>query len=513
MTTPESSLKSVSLVSLLSFAHLGVQFALQVVLARYFGASAEMDAYYAALALPTVLSAILTGSLAYAFLPVFVARRERAGPEAAWSMAMNFLVLLVGVSAALALAGTIWASPIVRHLHPGFSATQVGRTALLFRVLSWLVLANSLVGYLQALHHSNQRFAVPAASGVVGTCVTLAYVVWRHEADGVVAVAWGVVIGSGVAIAGQLRLLLANRKYASWRLDPGTIRCLRLVAPLILGAAYYRLDPLVDRYLASRLPESSIAYLGYAWRLVNALLIVSTSSLSIVVFPSLAKHASLHDEQALRAEVAHAFRFLCFMLVPITLGLVGFSRIVVRDLFERGEFRPEDTTAVAMLLVIYLGALWGGGIGEIASKVFYAAGNTVLPVVIGVIGFTVGAGLKIALAPDRGVAGIAAATSAYYLLNSSALAAIVLARWGGETVRGVVRAISRYLLATVPAVGAAYAVTQTHRPLPSLVAAATAVPVYLLATLAQRDEFALKMYHFFVGQMQRLSVTWRPPAR
>ena len=45
---PQSSLRSVSLITALTFVQLLLQFAAQLVLAKYFGAAGEMDAYVAA---------------------------------------------------------------------------------------------------------------------------------------------------------------------------------------------------------------------------------------------------------------------------------------------------------------------------------------------------------------------------------------------------------------------------------------------------------------------------------
>ncbi len=501
----ESSLKSISLVSGLSLARLLVQFVLQVLLAKYFGAQADMDAFVAVLAFPTVVSLVLTGSVPYAFLPVFVSRRERAGERAAWTLVGNALAL-VGLLC-LTVAGVAgWqAARVVGVLLPGFEGRRFELAVSLFRILVWLVVTNGLLAVVQAVNHGSRRFGTPEAATLVGSALTVVFILWRHDADGIFSVAWGVLLGSAVGVVLQSGVLLRHGTLMSLRWDSGTGRWLRLAAPLVLGAAYYKLDPLVDRYLASSLPEGNLSHLGYAWRILNALLVLGTSGLSVVAFPALAKHASLHDSEGLRAEMAHAFRFLCYVLVPVTFGLAAFSRPLVRDLFQRGVFRPEDTAAVAGLLVIYLGTLWGAGVGEVASKVFYAVGNTTLPMLVGACGFTLGAVLKVACTPRWGVPAIAAATSFYYLANSLTLLGLVLRRWGWRTLNGLGRSVWQYALGTAVGLLVAWAVVSLGGRLSTFYAAPTAAAAYWLTTLALGDEFSVKLRDFLVGQVRQLA--------
>src|SRR5437773_1715374 len=77
---PPSSLWSIGVVTGLTFVQLLLQFATQLVLAKYFGAAGEMDAYVAALAPPVVIATILAGSLGYVLVPI-VAQLRTAGDE------------------------------------------------------------------------------------------------------------------------------------------------------------------------------------------------------------------------------------------------------------------------------------------------------------------------------------------------------------------------------------------------------------------------------------------------
>src|SRR5690242_16182438 len=83
--------------------------AVQILVAALFGAKVELDAYFAAITLPTYFSAVLLGGLSYVFVPLFVGHRTSGSEAQAWKIADNIVTLYLVVAGALTAAGMIWA--------------------------------------------------------------------------------------------------------------------------------------------------------------------------------------------------------------------------------------------------------------------------------------------------------------------------------------------------------------------------------------------------------------------
>ena len=66
--------------------------------------------------------------------------------------------------------------------------------------------------------------------------------------------------------------------------------------------------------------------------LVTALLLVSSSGLSVVAFPDFALRHAAGRLDELAAEVAYALRGLSVLVVPIVVGLFSYSPLVVSQL-------------------------------------------------------------------------------------------------------------------------------------------------------------------------------------
>lgn len=494
MTARLIRLRSVSLLTGASAATLAIQFVYQLLLARYFGTSAEMDAYGAALTPSTVVSGLLIGSVGYAFLPQFVEISRREGEAAAWRLAASvgwsLAIFLAIVSACAALA----ASGLIAALYPGFSAAEVELAARLFRWLAWLALFNSLIGFLQSLHHARQSFATPALASIAGVSFTLIWAWLRAPSGGIGAVAEGVVYGSLVSIAIQAPLFL---KHSPWRVawNRPLVRTIALAAPLLVGGAF-KFEPQLDRYLASGMGTGAIAQLGYSKALVQAFLLLTVSSLSTVLFPVVAGLAGERRYDELRRELERSLQWLALLLVPLAIGLLALGRPLVAALLQRGEFTAADSAAVAQLLILQIGILVGGSVGEILAKVFYALGDTRTPVTIGLAGLALGVGLKFLWYQPFGAAGLVSATSMYLVANSAAMGFVLSRRTGPFVARRLLLTLARSLIAGAAAGLAAWALWPRLGSWGVAWASLIGAAVYLAVLALLREPLAMELRQF-----------------
>ncbi|MDB5340217.1 MAG: integral rane protein MviN, partial [Planctomycetaceae bacterium] len=298
--------------------------------------------------------------------------------------------------------------------------------------------------------------------------------------------------GAMVSLLWQAHLYCRNARHR-WRIDDGTLQMWLMLLPLMLGAAVYKLDPLLDRYLASELVEGSVSRLSYASRLIAAFLTLTTNGLAMVVFPVLVVHAASGNREHLKSEVGHALQFLVFLLLPLCLALGWYPIPIIRDLFERGRFTPADTLIVADLLLLYLGVLIGGSAGEILSKTFFALGDSRTPTVVRIVGFVIGAGLKLWWGTQYGLRGLAWATSCYYLLIALLDWVLLNRRVGTIPLREVGESAAKCGVAAVAALGIATLVLHGEYRGVSVLAGGVGGIVYLAVAVVLRDSIALRI--------------------
>ena len=92
-----------------SLITLFLNFGIQLFLAHAFGAGPQMDAYVAAMTLPTLLTTVLVAAMGYVVIPAFVDSMTTRGADATWTMSSTLfngaaVLLIPAVAIMLAFA-------------------------------------------------------------------------------------------------------------------------------------------------------------------------------------------------------------------------------------------------------------------------------------------------------------------------------------------------------------------------------------------------------------------------
>jgi putative peptidoglycan lipid II flippase len=144
--------------------------------------------------------------------------------------------------------------------------------------------------------------------------------------------------------------------------------------------------------------------------------------------------------------------------VPATVGLVVLGVPIVRVIFERGAFKPNDTLATATALQLYAVGLIGYSLVRIASPVFYALGRSRVPVIVSAVAVLVNAVLSILLVRTIGFAGLALGTSCAALFNATVLFVLLRRSIGGLNERRLIGSALRIVVASIAMGATAFAV-------------------------------------------------------
>lgn len=309
-------------------AALAVQQALAavvgIVIAREFGRGAETDGFFVAYGVFAVLALAATASRAVLLPPLARARAaHRLGGETA-----AYAVALGAVSAVLLAAAVLAREPIAALL-TGFDEGEARATAA--ETLPWLVAA--AVGQLFAGLAASALAALDdyrsAALGyALGPVVGLAFIVWRIDADGIQAVAWGMALNAAVAVAVPSVALAVRARREAMPQDavrpPSAGSGRRLLGlgegvalPLALQATYLVLLP----FAAGEGP-GAVTSLGYAYLAGSAVITVTASALALVTSVPLTRSGLDPGRVALHVD---ASAWVALVAVGATAGVAAVA--------------------------------------------------------------------------------------------------------------------------------------------------------------------------------------------
>lgn len=374
----------------------------EVVIARQFGTSAELDAYLAAFRIPDLLFALMAGgALGSALIPVLADYLARDDERAAWKLAsavLNWVVLVMGSVAALVALG---APILVRTvIAPGFTPAQHALTAELMRWMLLSTLIFGVSGIVMGILNARQHFLLPAlAPAVYNVAITLG--AWLLGPSlGVRGAVIGVVAGAAAHLLVQLPALRQFDVRYWPRLaphDPGVREVGRLMAPRALGLAAVELNHLVNVVLASGLAAGSLAALNYGRMMMLLPEGIIAQSVAIAAFPTFSALVARNEHAAMRRVFLTTLRSVLYLTLPATVGLILLREPLVITLLQRGAFDARSSAATAWALLFYALGLASHAALEIITRAFYAAHDTRTPVGVGVAAMIANALLSVAL--------------------------------------------------------------------------------------------------------------------
>src|SRR6185436_18208804 len=105
-----------------------------------------------------------------------------------------------------------------------------------------------------------------------------------------------------------------------------------------IGLAATQLNLLVSTILASMLPQGSVSWLWYAFRLMQLPIGVFGVALATVSMPALARAAVDHDMPALKTTLSATVRLVLLLTVPAAFLLAVLSIPICRLLYQHGRF-------------------------------------------------------------------------------------------------------------------------------------------------------------------------------
>jgi len=388
----------------------------EMVLAYFFRTGGGLDAFYAAFRIPNLLRDMFgEGALSKAFVSTFTEVGEKEGDRAGVRLAnlvVNAILVVVGLAT---LLGILYSEQIVSLMLPGdgfdlalpaqeafgFANKReltVFLTQVMFPFLLLVSMAAVAMGYLNA----RGRFFVPALSsmffnlGSIGVGVAGYFVAPSLGHHPTVGMAVGVLAGGALQLLWQVPSLRKEgyryRFLLGFR-DPGFMKVIRLFGPGALVAATVQVNVFINSIFAS-LGSGWMSWISQSFRLLHLPIGLVGVAVSVASLPALSRAVAREDRSGFRDTFSYAMRLVLFFSVPASVGLIVLAEPVVRLIYQRGRFQPEDTVQVAAALVFYALGLTSYAAVKIVTDGFYALQDIRAPLVVSVFSMMSNAGLN-----------------------------------------------------------------------------------------------------------------------
>ncbi len=373
----------------------------EIVAAGYYGVSGPMSAFTIAFQVPNLIRALFAdAALQPAFVPIFTEQLEKKNYREAFRMASTLLLLVTLVLGAITALFVLLAPVVMPLFAPGFEGEILDLTVTLSQVLFPILVLLGLSGVVVGILNSYDRFGAFAISPLFWNLTIIAVLVFLiphfHGQNRIYAYAIGILAGTLVQLLIPVWDLRHTPFKFRWSFDwrnRDVHRVLLLMLPVTISLGLINFNLLINSLFGSLVSDQAPAAIDKAFRIYQLPQGIFSVAIATVLFPTLARFAARGEHDNLRATMANGMRQILFVLLPAAAAVLVLSEPMIRLVYQRGEFTPEQTTLVATALFWFAFSLPTNGLYLLQTRTFFslqrpwmATGLAALDLVVSALG-------------------------------------------------------------------------------------------------------------------------------
>jgi putative peptidoglycan lipid II flippase len=405
------------LSSLIQLVITALTFVFGVLMAKYFGASSEMDAYVVSATIISIVYALVTSVQSKVVIPYVNSLEFHDEKRLAIATIINFntwLFLFIGV---LFYLGS---SVLMETLAPGLGMEEKNIGATLLRISSVYLIFANFGGLGKAVIEMNFNPVLSQLFRLFQVLVLLSSLLLLNYDLGIFSLPSSHVISVVLSVPLYLFYLKKNDYSTGFGLklwNSHVKKYLILLFPILIGQILMRTIKLSDSFLASFLEEGALSQINYTLRIVMNLDQLFMG-VFIVYFPLLAKLNGPKDNEEHLSVFLRGFRVLFLGALALTCFLLVFSEDIIKVVFERGAFTNSDTKDVSNLMRAYGLMILCSPLGNYFANTYYSRGASKLATIYSVLSSVMNIVLNFIFVYYWGIYGLAFASSLAYLLGN-----------------------------------------------------------------------------------------------
>lgn len=377
------------LLGLFAFLSQVLAFLRDRLLAHIFGASVELDIYYAAFRIPDLIFVTVASVVSLSVLIPFIVEKESLGHKALRDFVNNifsFFSILIIIVSGLAFFLMPTLSGI---LFKGFSDAALVEAITISKIL---LLSPVILGFSNlfgSLTQAYNRFTIYALSPILYNAGIIVGIILLAERLGIMGVALGVVLGASLHALVQVPFVFASGLFPkpSFRsLDFAAIgKVVTISLPRTLTLSMTNIATIFLVSMASLMAAGSVSVLSFSLNLQSVPLSIIGVSYSLAAFPTLSRRFRDNNVEAFKQQMATTARLIIFWSLPLTSLFIVLRAQIVRVVLGSGLFDWEDTRLTAAALALFALSSMFQSLLLLLMRGFYSAGLTRKPFFINLV--------------------------------------------------------------------------------------------------------------------------------
>ena len=388
-------------------------FVSEAVLAAYLGTTYQSDAYYMVWSVHTVVYPMMSVGIWNVFLPLYKERISKGEISKADGLTNKSLTFFTTISFAVVVLLILFAPTVVSVVAPGFKGVTRDICIQLVRISAPMYIFIIASAVYASILQCHDKFLGSQIREVVSHLpIIIAAIIFYHY-YGISSLAVALVVSGILRLVIELPFVDWGYKYKvdyKFRSSDFLIMLRRLPSALV-SAGVVQLNSLIDKAMASTLPEGTVSGLNYGHKLMNVFSGLLSSAIATALYPQMIELIVLKKENELSRLLVKIINIFCVLMVPVTIACILFRTELVSAVFQRGSFNEASSVLTSSIFALYCIGIFFVACSTVINNLFYGYGNTKTPMYISLINLFVNVTLNIFLIRRWGANGLALATS------------------------------------------------------------------------------------------------------
>ena len=379
----KNALHAISLVAVLTLIAKGLGMVRDILQARAFGTTAEVDLFTSANNCTIYLFTTAAYALCLAAVPVFAGKLAKSREDAMRS-ADNIItvttLISIGVTAVMVLLSVFG----VLGSGAGESGYSFGWYASVMSLtLPIIVVTYLLMALFQAMGHYSLQGSLSLIYNIV-LCGVLLFAGSRMSVPAfavMISVAWV------LQLAMTVPYIFTEKYRFKLRVDlkaPELKTYFKTAAVTAFTTTAFLICYIIDTRQSSALGSGVTSAFYYADKLFTPVTTTLIYSIGAVMFPKWSeKYAKMQDGEY-RAYVGGVVENTAVLLLPLSAVFSVFGVPIVRVLFEGGSFDLSSSKLTGALFACYTLGMVGFALLDLLAKAYYAMGKTRTPLIVNI---------------------------------------------------------------------------------------------------------------------------------
>lgn len=390
-----------------------IAFIKQAVIAYYFGANLETDAYFVAYGFINGITEIIVKSISFSIISIYATIVVNKGKDHANKTISGILELLTPLFIIITAVLCMFSPVIARVLAPTYDNDKVSLIASFIYSLSPIMLLCMLELIFGSIMDANKDFYISRLQSFIYSITIIILCITTSKILGVKTLILGQYISS---IVFSIILIIAVRKYYKFSFtsikNMPEIKTIFITAiPLFIGSGVVQLNQIVDKSIATSLSEGSASALAYSQTLVQFVTNILVVNIGNVLFSHFSDYVANNKMEELSTTLSKAINIIICLLIPISIITAFYSKEIVSIVFLRGNFDKKALYLTSTVLIGYAISFTFIGIRDLIIKSLYSLKNTIYPMIASIVSIICNIALSIYLSRKIGIIGISIATS------------------------------------------------------------------------------------------------------